>query len=139
MLDPVSAVGLVSAVASLADAVISVFKRLSQYSLDVKSAPRHSEELRKEVDALFKLLPDIRDAIDAGIDERKKDDLRSEIRQLEATLRSLLGRTSKVKGIKRLNWPFKETENARYISRIERFKSTFGLVMAVGNTYVTHL
>jgi hypothetical protein len=136
MADPITVVGLVSAAASLVDAVIGVFTRLSRYSLDVKAAPRHSEELRNEVDALFRLLPNLRDAIEAGIDETKKEDLRSDITQLETVLRSLMEKTSKVEGFKRLKWPFKETENARYISRIERFKTNFGLVMSVGNRYV---
>jgi hypothetical protein len=137
MLDAVSAVGLVSGVATLVDVVIEVFKCLSQYSIDVKSAPRRSEELRSGIDTLFHLIPKLRDAFETDINETKKGYLRSEIREFEAVLRELLERTKpqKVKGIQRLKWPFKEAENSRYISRIEGFKASFTLIMTIEQRY----
>jgi hypothetical protein len=102
------------------------------------AAPRRSEELRLGIDTLVRLLPELRDAFEADIDETKKDSLKAEIKEFEAVLRELLERTTpqKVKGIQRLKWPFKEAENARYISRIEIFKTNFALVMTVGHRYV---
>lgn len=137
MLDAVAVVGLVSGVATLADAIIEVFKCLSQYWRDIESAPRRSEELRREIDTLFSLIPKLRDAFDADVDDITKEHLKSEVDDLVAMLQKLLERIkpNKVKGIRRLKWPFKEAENSRYISKIERFKSTFSMLMTVGQRY----
>lgn len=135
-MDPVTGVGLAASAAQLAEVVFKVFSNLYKYYRDVKSAPANSEQLRHELDTMVDLLGLLQESLDKNRGEVLAATFNTELKEFESMLRTMLKRTTpdRTVGIQRLKWPFKTEENARYIARIERIKSSLSLVMNTMHT-----
>jgi DNA repair exonuclease SbcCD ATPase subunit len=136
-MDPITVVGFAANVAQLVDLALAVFTNLHKYSRNFESAPKRSEQLRREVNHVVDLLADLQDIFKKNPNEFLRRSLELEVKELEVLLRELQSRTNpqNTKGFQRLKWPFKEAENEDLIRRIERFKSSFNLAMNISQTY----
>ena len=130
-MDPITAVGFTTTVAQLADLAFAVFTNLHKYYRNFESAPKRSEQLRRELDHMLDLLTDLQDIFKKNPNESLRRSLELEVKDFDGLLQDLLNRTKpqNTKGFQRLKWPFKEAENEELIRRIERFKSSFSLAM----------
>jgi hypothetical protein len=134
------AVGLAGSIAGLANIALSIVSSLYKYGVDVKSAPTQSEQLRKELSELQTLCQIVEGNVGVTKDGLPEM-LEGQIKEFRRTLEAMLIRAAREKtaGLRRLKWPFDKAENAEYIARIERFKSTLHLIMNVDQTYVVVL
>jgi len=134
------AVGLAGSIAGLASIALSIVSSLYKYGGDVKSAPARSEELRTELSELQTLCKIVEDNVRVTKDGLPEA-LEGQIKEFRRTLEAMLIRAAREKtaGLRRLKWPFDKAENAEYVARIERFKSTLHLIMNVDQTYVVVL
>jgi hypothetical protein len=131
------AVGLAASIVGLANLALFTVSALYKYGSDFKSAPAHSEQLRKELAELQTLCKIVEETVKLetrGLPET----LESQIAGFSETLETMLKRANpeKTSGFRRLKWPFDKVENAEYIAKIERFKATLTLIVNVGQTYV---
>lgn len=140
-MEPVTAAGLAGSVAGLADLAFKVFSNLHKYYRDVRSAPAQSEQLRRELDAMLDLITVMQETFEANPNELLRPSLAAEVNDFEAMLQDMMRRTQprNTQGLQRLRWPFREDENKYYISRIERFKLSFSLVMNITQMYCPYI
>jgi len=131
------ALGVVGSIAGLASLALSIVSALYKYGGDVKSAPAQSEQLRKELSELQTISQIVEDSVKVttkGLPEA----LEGQVKEFKTTLETMLKRAAREKtgGLRKLKWPFDKTENAEYIAKIERFKSTLHLIMNVDQMYI---
>ena len=139
-MDPVSAFGVATGVAQFADLAANVYMSLFKYFRSVKQAPKLSEELKKEalsvsnvVDHLKSLL-ETRNTETVNISASSKETL-TEFSQTLTDMNNQVAVKESEWG-KRLKWPFTEKENQEYLSKLERYKSTFSLELDVIQRYI---
>lgn len=130
------ALGLAGSIAGLASLSLSVVSALYKYYGDVKSAPAQSEQLRKELSELQTICKIVEDSVSVttkGLPQA----LDSQVKEFKTTLETMLkcAAREKTASFRRLKWPFDKAENAEYIAKIERFKSTLHLIMNVDQAY----
>lgn len=128
-MDSLSVVGLAI---QLAEFSATVFKALFEYFQCVKDAPAKSEAVQQELLAVSLVLKNIASEGDEQI-------LRGvALNRFGALLNEIQSRTSLQKGLtmKRLKWPFTQKENEKYLSELERYKSTFTLALVTRQRYV---
>lgn len=133
MVDPV---GLAASIASLAELAFAIASALFKYSMEVKAARDQSDELRKELADLQIVCKTVEETVKVETKGLPKA-LESQVVTFKATLEIMLKRTApeKSSGLRRLKWPFDKSENAEYIAKIERFKSTLHLIVNIEQTY----
>jgi len=134
------AVGLAASIAGLANLTLSVVSALYKYGSDFKSAPAHSEQLRKELADLQTLCKIVEETVKVttnGLPEA----LDGQVNGFKTILEAMLERAAIQKsiGLRRLKWPFDKAENAEYITKIERFKSTLNLIVNIEQTYLSQV
>jgi hypothetical protein len=136
-MDPVTAIGLVASIGQLASLAVQVFTNLHKYYRDFEQAPKRSRQLRRELDRTFVLVTEVQSTFEANPCELLRPSLESEVEEFKEVLQEMLNRASpqNIKGLRRLKWPFREAENDEFIARIERFKSSFSLVMNIADAY----
>ena len=125
------AISLAASIAGLAEIAFRIASALYQYSLDVKSAPEKSEQLRKELGDLQTVCKIVEKSVEVWSSEGLPEALESQVACFKATLENMLQRTApyKTSGIRKLTWPLSKSEIAEYIANIERFKSTLNLIL----------
>ena len=131
------AVGLTASIAGLANLALNIFSALYRYGTDLKAAPAQSEQLRKEMSELQTICKIVEDSVKItakGLPEA----LEGQINEFKETLETMLKRATQgtTSGLRKLKWPFDKAENAEYIAKIERIKSTLHLIMNADQTYV---
>jgi hypothetical protein len=140
-MDPVSAVGLAASAIQLADVAARVFIALFQYYRRVKEAPATAEALRNELQNLSTIV----DAMTRHFDTRDKGDqvatsplgfLGSSIKETERLLLHMEHRVKEenARNVKRLKWPFTETENKSLVSQIQRYTAHLTLALNIHQT-----
>ena len=136
-MDPVSGIGLAASVGQLADLAFKVFTNLHKYYRDFEEAPRRSKQLRKEVKRMFTLATDLYELFEAHPRKLQRPSLVADVREFNEMLQEMLGRTSveRSRGLQRFKWPFKEVEHQEFLRKIERFKSSFSLVISIMQRY----
>jgi len=134
-MDPISAVGLVAGVMQLADLVLRVITNLHNYYRDFEAAPRCSAQLRTELKRLFLVVSNLQELSEAKL---RRFSIEAELKDMVELLQEMLSRITPrhTRGVKRLQWPFKEAENKEFLSRIERFKSSFIIILNITQTYL---
>jgi hypothetical protein len=131
------AVGLAASIASLASLALSIVSALCKYGSDFKSAPVHSEQLRKELGDLRSLCDLVEQNVKVattGLPEC----LDAQVAGFKTTLEDMLKRAGAERtiGLRRLKWPFDKAGNVEYIAKIERFKSTLHLILNIEQMYL---
>ena len=134
-MDPVTAIGLVAGVAQLAGAARVIVSNMYLYFDAVKDAPKHSQELRRELSIISDLLDSLDDVLASSTTSSftPPDSLKSAIPEFQAILDDMEARVteSQTKGLRRLKWPFTKDENERLLSKMQRYKSTFNLALNI--------
>jgi hypothetical protein len=133
-MDPLTAFGFATNFVSLADVAFRLFKDVAEYYHSIKSAPAKSQELQDELLAISNVTRNLTALISnpqVGKGKVISDESLAQFRDLLNEIKAkIVLPAGKIK--KRLEWPFTMKENAEYIERLERFKSTFTLAL---NTY----
>lgn len=139
-MDPVSAIGLASSVAGLADFTAQVLAKLYTYYGDVKAAPKQSAELREELGSLVGLLKAAEETLKnepKGVLSMKKS-----LENIITPINEMLGEMKKrceekqTSGLRRLKWPFGKEDNERYMLRIAGYKTTLILALDLESRYI---
>jgi hypothetical protein len=135
MVDPFSTV---LGVTQLAELLVKVLDGLCGYFENLKNAPTQSQELQNELLVLSQALKNIESACKSSENYSHID---STFNQFITPLRSMLeGMETKIipKGqitFKRLKWPFTAKENAEYLAKIERYKTTLAMAFMTLQRY----
>src|SRR5277367_2310793 len=131
------ALGIAGSIAGLARLAISIVSALYKYSVDLKSAPEHSEQLRKELGDLQTLCKIVEENVKVTT-KGLPESLDIQVAGFKAVLEDMLKRATqgKTSGFRRFKWPFDKAENMEYIAKIERFKSTLILILNIEQTCV---
>lgn len=139
MLDPITGLSLASSVAQIADLTFKLFTNLHKYYRDIRAAPTRSRELRMEVDAMLDLITELHETFERNPQGLYRPSLKEGVNEFRWMLEEMVRRTlpEKAAVLQRLKWPFKETENRDFLFRIERFKTSFIMVMNISQKYPT--
>jgi hypothetical protein len=136
-MDPLTAFGVATNVIGLADVAFRLFKDVAEYYHSVKSAPAKSQELQDELLAISNVtrnLSVLLSNLPVGKGNVVSDESMAQCQDLLNEIKTkIVLPAGKIK--KRLEWPFTMKENAEYIERLERFKSTFTLALNVYQRY----
>jgi hypothetical protein len=134
-MDPITAVGLVASVAQLADLMLRIVTNLHNYYRDFEAAPRCSAQLRTELKRLFLLVSDLEELSEAKL---RRFSIEAELKDMVQLLQEMQSRLTPrhTRGLKRLQWPFREAENKEFLNRIERFKSSVNIILNIEQTYL---
>lgn len=138
IIDPVTAIGLAASVADLAELALKLFLTLCQHYRSIRDAPAKSAELRAEVETILDLASTLKETVEQNPTKILLQQLLTRaVNELLTLLRELQKRVepANVQGFQRLKWPFKESENDKYIAKIERYKNTFNLALNMYQTY----
>ena len=145
-MDPVSALGVAACVAQFVDLAVDLALALSQYFHEtVKQAPKLSRELQQEALLLSLVLKELKSTLVTTNDGRPMTGLSSALNnsivEFSRTLAEMNSRTTLKEGdlINRLKWPFSERENEKYLSKLERDKTTFTLALTTIQRYALNL
>jgi len=124
MIDPITATKTVHELAGIA-------KGLYDYINDVKTAPKRARELREMLSHVLLLLNPLREVLTAK--STIEVPLESAIMEFEKILKDMQAEVdeSKVKGIKRVTWPFNKDVKNRLSSMIEKYKGTFQMALSL--------
>lgn len=140
-MDPISAIGLVASIAQLADLAASISGGLYIYFRKVKQALKRSDDLRKEVLILAAVLEQLKTALQSNPIKNlpSQDRFMESVSELLKTMNAKTSRLELNAGVigKRLIWPFTQKEEEECLSKIERYKSTFNLLLQSAERY-TH-
>ena len=133
------AVGLAASVGSLASLALSIVSALYKYGSDFKSAPAHSEQLRKELGDLRTLCELVEKTVEVTT-KGLPESLDAQIAGFKTTLEDMLKRAAaeRTSGLRRLRWPFDKAENMEYIAKIERFKSMLNIILNIDQRYTQY-
>src|SRR5271163_1811763 len=134
-MDPRTALEIVDKVCSLAGTVSVVFKALYEYYQNVKKAPEKSQELQDELYAISHVARNLKTLLSKTGERGGEKVVGDEtVIQFEKMLNEIEEKITLPEGtvtLQRLKWPFSQKENAEYIARIERFKTTLNLALSV--------
>jgi hypothetical protein len=131
-MDPVSVLHLITTVAGVAYSFISKTYTIVQAAKAIKDAPKHAQELRKEMSSISQLLQSLEEVVRSPnftASTSLKDDLldfQSMLNEMNATLAIL--ETQKIEQVK---WPFTGKETKDKLLKMERYKATFELALTV--------
>ena len=112
---------------------------------NVRGAPNRSMELRQEMFSICNLLDSLDEALKPSqpyspLPSETLAALEESMSRFRAVLEEMEARvTNRKQGVARLAWPFTRVENEQYLSAIERFKSTFNLLLSILCTYMRAL
>ena len=139
-MDPASALGVAAAATQFAEQVLIISDGLYQFFKNVKNAPKLSRELRKEALLLSDTLENLRSVFSSHHSSTlPKSRLLPELLQgFEEMMKEMVAKVEIKEGEisrKRLTWPFTQKENEKYLTKLERFKSSFQLALQTLQSY----
>jgi hypothetical protein len=137
MLDPITAIGLVAAVGTLAQLSEQVLLGLYKYLVDVKKAPHRSKELREEIGIMLSLVTTLKETMEQESDNIPQASLYAAVEEFACMLREMADQVEakKTMGARKLVWPFTQAKNAEYLAKIERYKSLFSLALNIDQRF----
>jgi hypothetical protein len=126
------AVGSAAALVQL----VGVAKDLFQYLADVKDASRQSKTLRQELGMISDLVGQLEIELKSsstGSSFTTSPTLQNSFGEFRKLLGDMEARVnaSKTEGFMRLKWPFTKDQNNDYLSKIERYKTTFSVALEI--------
>ena len=129
-MDPITILGAVAAAAQLAEMTEKYCKRAYRFYRDIKDAPAKSKDLREEFSELQSIIQDLSETlITVKTNHSEFGDVISPdfLKQYQDFLAEFASRlkVDRTDIGKRLKWPFSTKQNEEYITKIERFKTTF--------------
>ena len=131
-MDPVTVVQLADAVKGLLHLSGQVVSRLYNYAQRVRKAPSEVEKLQRELVAFSNVLHSLNISLphcgNLSIGSLLQEDFLKDTRQLFEKIENKI-QLSKTFNKKRLKWPMTKNEVERYLTELERRKSTFSLVL----------
>jgi len=129
------AVGAVSVVLGIVDISVKVIRATQAYVQSAKRAPQATEQLTRELSAVFRLGEELLNLEKQGVQLSR--DVVKICESCQMTLESMLttiqdkskssGQAKLINFRQRLKWPFKEQKILEWIAELERYKSTFSL------------
>lgn len=131
---------MVASVSSLADITAKIFVDLFEYYRAVKQAPKRSAELRNELQSVSCMLDQVKkqftDVPENVVSPHVLKSMKHSTEEFEKLLRGLGDRIrrEKTNGFQRIIWPFSSSENAEYLTSIERYKSILNLALSIKQT-----
>jgi len=135
-MDPVSALGVAAAACQFAGLTANVADGLYSYYRKVRQAPKLSKELRKEALLLSDVLEDLKSTLPADVPIHSPSSpsgaLSNIVNEFAESIKKMAERieiNDRELSLKRLKWPFTQEENETYFKKLERFKSSFQLVL----------
>ena len=143
-MDPVSLVGLISALTQLASHTGKIVISLSNYCSTVKNAPARSKELCDELETVsavlhsltqsFKIDPNIR------VPLLPISALEKAAHAFDDLLHSLEQRVDpiSIQGYRRYIWPLRKSMIEKSLAKLERHKATFSWALNVQHMYGLH-
>jgi hypothetical protein len=142
-MDPVSALNVAGVGCQLAGQMVSLCDTLYDYFRKVKHAPKLSREVRQEALLLSDVLENLRVLLPADVSVPSHRivtttvfmDTMDEFTETINEMSHRLEIKDKLFSMKRLQWPFEQSENERYFKKLERFKNTFQLALQAIQTY----
>ena len=140
-MDPVSALGVAAAALQFSEQAIIISDSLYQYYKSVKNAPAKSRELRVEALLLSDVLETLTDVFSTQSTSSvlpKAGKYADMLKEFSETTAEMAEKVELKKGklsFKRLQWPFTEKENEKYLAKLERFKSSFQLALQALESY----
>jgi hypothetical protein len=136
-MDPITGVGLAASSAQLADLTVKVLTNLYKYYRNVKGAPAKAADLRNELDNLIELLSNIQETFERTPSGLFSSAIPKALSNLREVVTQLYSRTKPedTSGIRRLQWPFRQNENAEIIDKLERYKGNLMVALDINTTY----
>ena len=139
-MEPLSALAIATATTQYLDQSSTVAQSLYDYFNGVKDAPDLSRELRREAMLVSDVLNDLEKALATSvrnIPSSKAGRYAGIVAEFALTMNEITariqGKSKETK--KRLRWPFTAKENQEYLSKFERYTSTFMLALQVVQGY----
>lgn len=136
-MDPVSAVGLASSAAQLAEYAGIFFLKLYRYYVDVRGAPVSASKLRDQVGLSLSLINALYQIIITPDSVLSSTNYAAQLKEAFDSVRLLLKEFDKrvepenAKGIRALLWPFGEKEINRMISELQQKNNIFQLAVDI--------
>lgn len=133
-MDPIGAIGLAASVEQLAALAATIFCTLYSYYEAVRDAPKHSEELRKEMGVVGDQLNSLVLMFDSSpTTTNVPQSLIECVVEFERTLKDMNERIKvcQTAGLRRLKWPFSKGENKDLLFKMERFKSIINTALNI--------
>ena|SRR5271163_690043 len=143
-MDPVTALGVAAAASQLAEQVLAISDTLYHVFKSIKNAPKQSRELRQEALLLSDVMANLRYVLLAQKQSPslpKASPSAELLKDFEETIAEM------AKGIeikdgeiswKRLAWPFTQKENEKYLSKFDRYKSSFQLALQTLQSFLPY-
>jgi hypothetical protein len=129
-MDPITIVGLV---ANLLDVAWDVFSNLNRFYRIIREA--RTQELSDELNSLMDMLADVREIVPTTpVDETQRSELES-LQYMLIDLRLHITPKSANRVIKGLQWPFRQAQNIKFISKIKHFKTTLNKILEKQQRY----
>ena len=131
-MDPITTLHLVTTVTSMACSFISNTGAIIQAVKAVKHAPKHAQELRKEINSVTNLLLALEEVVTQPhfiASSSLNDDLldfKSMLDEMNAKMAIM--KTEKLEQVK---WPFNMKDTQDKLSKMERYKATFTMALTV--------
>lgn len=115
-------IGTISAVTQVSLAFIKTYTTFYKNFRGDKSEPKLSQELREEVMRIYTELETINEVLESEFAEPFIHSIVFALRGLQKTLQEIDDRLSTYKTLplKSVEWPFREAENRRLLSQLER-------------------
>ena len=138
-MDFATAFSVATSAAQFVDLSAKVFLCLFEYFRNLKQAPKRSNELQQEAFLLSIVLRDLKSTLEAtdSPDPLSKEILNNVVAEFAKVMIDMEKRVE-VKGGDWKNcvkWPFTEKENEKYLLKLERYKTTFHLVLSIIQGY----
>jgi len=135
LMDPVTALGVAAAASQFAEQVLKLSDYLYDLFKSINNAPKQSRELRQEALLLSDVLANLRSLLSSEKQTAslpKASPSAELVKEFEETIAEIAKRVEIKDGEiswKRLGWPFNQKENEKYLSKLERYKSSFQLAL----------
>jgi hypothetical protein len=142
-MDQVTAFSVAAGVGQFVDLATKVFTNLLSYFQAVKGAPKLSKELQQEALFVCNILTELKATLES-MDTKSEiikpnQNLNDTVMEFASMMKETQIRLEVKEGewsTRRLKWPFTEKENGKYLSRFERYKSTFTLALNIIQGYI---
>ena len=132
VMDPLAALHLVTTVAGVAYSVISHTYTIFQAIKTVKDAPKHAQELQKEIIFVASLLQQLEEIVTQP-DFTASTALKEDLNDFKSMLDEMNDKMAIVKAqrLEQVKWPFTIKETQEKLSKLERYNATFKLALIV--------
>lgn len=133
-MDPASAFSIATGASQCIQQTAKVIAWLLKYLAGVKQAPKLAKELRMELFSIHQVLEELKstcEGLSSGIKADALSETVSEFLNTMAEVEKNLDIKENEINWKRFKWPLTQKDTEKYISKLERHKSTFSLALGI--------